>query len=209
MTNQERTDLARDDNRQDSKSTLPEGNRISEVFKKVEAAGRRVSRGRLVVATLLAGILFSLWGLFLGGQVRAQEVMGVSMAPTLESGDRLLVRSFGDLRIERGSIVVMESPDQQNSEIVKRVVGLPGDLVEVRFGQLYVNDQEVATPSGFGYPTYVQFPLMRVPPEYYFVLGDNRPLSFDSQEFGPVHVSLIHGTAMFRYYPFARLGKVE
>lgn len=119
-----------------------------------------------------------------------------SMAPTLVAGDHLLVAKF-TLQIgepDRGDIVVLEDPQNDEGHLVKRVVALGGHTVEIRDGVLVVNGRPLHEP-------YVDYRLtdqhyygpVLVPAEHVFVLGDNRANSIDFRVFGPVHESRLVG----------------
>ncbi len=131
-----------------------------------------------------------------------------SMVPTLEVGDRLLTEKVAHLfrsEPERGDIIVFESPDGE-MELIKRVVGLPGDKIRVVGGSLYVNDErqreaylnsDLPDESSYG-PT-------EVPAGHVFVMGDNRANSADSRSIGPVPQHDIVGQAFLSIWPPGRL----
>lgn len=136
-----------------------------------------------------------------------------SMVPTLLVGERGLVNKFiyRFTEPERGDIVVFRARKADGGEVnlVKRVLGLPGDEVAVRNGVLFLNgvpqkerylNRDPADESSFG-PT-------RVPPGYVFVMGDNRARSFDSRFFGPVPEESIVGEAFLRVWPPNRLALI-
>ncbi|BAU15749.1 leader peptidase I (plasmid) [Leptolyngbya sp. NIES-3755] len=140
----------------------------------------------------------------------ARYIPSGSMEPTLQINDRLIVDklSYDFSPPQRGDIVVFNPTPalkQQNFKdaFIKRVVGLPGETVEIRNGRVYVNgaildETYVATPSKPWNPVLV-------PPDSYLVLGDNRNNSFDSRYWGFVPRSSIIGRAVFRFYPFDRI----
>jgi signal peptidase I len=134
-------------------------------------------------------------------------VHGQSMCPSLEPDDRLVVDKFGLQwrTIDRFDVVVFERSEQPGVDYVKRVVGLPGETVELCAGELYVD----------GEPAVQHFPYRRgwstcgpveLGEDEYFVLGDNRPRSRDSRSFGAVRRGKIKGVVRFRVYPFGRMG---
>lgn len=137
-------------------------------------------------------------------------VRGSSMRPGIEDGDRILIDPlmpalFG---IERGDVVVLRCPLDPSLDYIKRVVGLPGDHIVLEAGRLFVNGVEVSEP-------YVAAVDRRsrvrttVREGHYFVLGDNRPHSSDSREFGQVPVELVRGTVEVRVWPPDRIGRVR
>ena len=109
-----------------------------------------------------------------------------------------LTYSFAD--VSRFDVIVLGNPADPAVDYVKRVVGLPGDLVRLRRGALVVNGR--VAPERFA-PIHdaATTPEVRVPPGFVWVLGDNRPVSCDSREFGLVPVELIRGTVRARFWP--------
>ena len=136
------------------------------------------------------------------------------MVPTLKVGDRLLVNKFGYRMhdVARGDIVVFKRPPNEANrtinDLIKRVVGLPGETVEAQNGKVYVNDQplvEKYLPAG---TVTVNMPRQVVPVDMYWVMGDNRGNSSDSRVFGPIDRKLIVGRAFLRVWPFAKAGRL-
>ncbi len=133
-----------------------------------------------------------------------------SMVPTLEVWDRVLINKLAyDLdEPERGDIVLFRSPDGGEDPLIKRVIGLPGDTMEVRHDRLFVNGEPQSE-------TYVNdeyrklqttYGPLEVPADHVFVMGDNRGNSQDSRVFGPVPEENLIGEALFRFWPPARAG---
>lgn len=140
---------------------------------------------------------------------RAFTVEGPSMLPTLHSGERLLVDKI-TYRLhppQRGDVVVFRFPSDRKQYFIKRVIGLPGDVIMGTWGSVYVNG-EALTESYLATPTPENFGPYEVPPGHYFVLGDNRSNSEDSrsQRVGFVPRDLIVGRAIWRYWPLTRAG---
>jgi signal peptidase I len=132
-----------------------------------------------------------------------------SMIPTLEIGDRVLVNKFiyrfTDPR--RGDIIVFESVDNSNEDLIKRVVGLPGDKIAVRNGRLFVNGEPQKEPyTNNRPPDRSFFARTTVPKNHVFVMGDNRGNSADSRVFGPLPEKNIEGEAFLRFWPPDRIG---
>jgi signal peptidase I len=132
-----------------------------------------------------------------------------SMIPTLEIGDRVLVNKFiyrfTDPR--RGDIIVFESVDNSNEDLIKRVVGLPGDKIAVRGGKLFVNGEPQKEPyTNQTFPDRSFFAKTTVPKNHVFVMGDNRGNSADSRVFGPLPEKNIEGEAFLRFWPPDRIG---
>lgn len=138
--------------------------------------------------------------------VQPVKVEGTSMLPRLHDGERIFVNKliyYGLPKVERGDIVVFWFPDDPSKSYIKRVIGLPGETVEVRSGRIFVNGRELEEP-------YLdpQLNLARVnlsptivKDHYYFVMGDNRDHSSDSRYWGLVPEKYIYGKALLRYWP--------
>jgi len=168
--------------------------------------------------------------LVLQASVQNFRVEGISMDPTLGSGQYLLVNKlvyepipfqsvaasdgetvgssqswifpFHPPRL--GDIIVFQEPNDPDRDFGKRVIGLPGDTVEMRFGEVYVNDTLLPEPYLAERDTTSLAPI-KVPPGHYFVLGDNRRVSYDSRELGPIPQENIVGKAWFSYWPLSKL----
>jgi signal peptidase I len=137
-----------------------------------------------------------------------------SMLPTLAVGDRLIVEklSYYTHPPQRGDIIVFAPPPQlqeqgylEDQAFIKRVIGLPGEKIEVKNGRVYV-DGELLTESYIAEaPNYAMSPML-VPPDRLFVMGDNRNNSNDSHIWGFLPEANIIGHACFRFWPIDRLG---
>jgi signal peptidase I len=143
---------------------------------------------------------------------QAFRVQGTSMEPLLFDGERIVVNKFvyRFQPIERGDVVVFWYPRDPSVSFIKRVVGLPGDLVEMRGGDLIVNGmpvREAYIPEGFRDGD--SFPPTEVRKGYYFVLGDHRRSSNDSRTWGEVPEKYIYGRAVFRFWPLSRVGPIR
>ncbi|GBF32969.1 signal peptidase I [Desulfocucumis palustris] len=127
-----------------------------------------------------------------------------SMLPTLQVGDRLLIEklSYKLTDIERGDIVVFHPPatSEFKDDMIKRVIGLPGDTVEINEGTVFINGKPLDEPYEMEKPAD-DFSPHKVPPGNIFVMGDNRNKSYDSRFWGTVPVNLVVGKAVVRYYP--------
>ncbi len=167
----------------------------------------RVSWVRLAVGSLILLILGTIWTLFLSGRFKAFEVLGNSMVPTLERGDRIIAWEEDPEELHRGDIVVVDPPpgDDDNTELVKRLMALPGDVIELRFGAFFVNGEPQPLPEGATpHSGFTWIPRTRLGIDQYYVLGDNRPVSYDSEEFGPVGPAAIRGKVLLRYSPWSK-----
>jgi signal peptidase I len=132
-----------------------------------------------------------------------------SMIPTLQINDRVLVNKFiyRFTEPERGDIVVFESVESSDQDLIKRVVGLPGDEIAVRSGKLFVNGEPQKEPyTNKRLPDMTSFALTTVPKGHVFVMGDNRGNSQDSRIFGPVPEKNLIGEVLFRFWPPRSVG---
>lgn len=143
---------------------------------------------------------------------------GSSMLPTFQPKDHILVETIH--QVERFDVIVFRDPT--NKPIVKRIIGLPGEVIRYQNDQLYIDEQPIEEP--FLQNKYVEsaggvwtsdFSLedltgeAAVPDGHYFVLGDNRRLSYDSRYYGPIPAEAIVGEALLVYYPIERITVVN
>ena len=140
------------------------------------------------------------------------KVEGTSMAPLLSDQERIFINKFvyHFEPIQRGDVVVFWYPLDRTKSFIKRVVGLGGETVEIRQGQVYVNG--VVVPEPYVPPQYEDlsdFGPMRVPKDSFFVMGDHRISSNDSRLFGPVASRYIYGRAVFAYWPVDHFGSLS
>lgn len=151
----------------------------------------------LVMALVLYFIIDSVVG-----RVRVQKI---SMEPTLLPGEILLVNKleykFGEF--ERGDVITFHFPLDPTLDYVKRVIGLPGDRVVIKGGQVWVNDQELYEPYILAPPDYDG--VWEVPKGNLFVLGDNRNPSADSHVWGFVPLENVIGKAFAVYWPVTKI----
>lgn len=186
-----------------------------------DTPSRKKSRLRENVEAIMIAILLALFiRTFI---VQAFKIPSGSMKPTLKIGDHILVNKFTygvDLpftdvtiipggRPERGDIIVFEYPVEPDKDFIKRVIGTPGDVVEIRDKTAYVNGEPVDQGYTMHTEDYVipagknardNFGPVRVPENAYFVLGDNRDNSYDSRFWGFVEEETIKGKAFIIYW---------
>ena len=179
----------------------------------IDGSGTRVLRWLLqalreVAETVVPAVIIALViNLFLA---QATQVLGQSMEPNLHSAQRVVVEKVTYRLLHgprRGDIVVIDLPEQTDM-LIKRVVGLPGETIEVRNGEVYIEGEKLAQswvvkPGGGSYGPQA------IPPLHVFVMGDNRGASNDSRNFGPVAIEHIVGHAWFSYWPPEYVGFVE
>ena len=142
------------------------------------------------------------------------KVEGTSMMPALTDQERIFINKFnyrfGITNIERGDMVVFWFPLDKTKSYIKRVIGLPGDTIEIDDGQVILNGKplrEDYVPEE--YHDHQSYPRTVVPPDNYFVLGDHRSSSNDSRAWGTVERSYIYGKAVFVYWPLDKMGRVH
>ncbi len=145
---------------------------------------------------------------------RPVKVEGTSMMPSLFDQERLFINQFtykfklGD--IKRGDTVVFWYPEDTTKSYIKRVIGLPGDSVEIDDGYVVINGKKLQ--ESYVPPEYRDdrsYPKRTVPPDEYFVLGDHRVSSNDSRSWGFVPRNYIYGKAVFVFWPPENMGTVH
>ncbi len=180
----------------------------SETGKRETALRRVLGWLSEVVETIVPAILIALLiNLFLA---QATRVYGQSMEPNLHSDQRLVVEkiSYNFHEPRRGDIVILRVSQAGSGLLIKRVIGLPGEKVEIKGGKVYINEQPLEEPY-LSDQSQRDMKAIVVPPEHVFVLGDNRNFSNDSRSFGPVPLDNILGRAWFSYWPLDEVGFVE
>lgn len=152
--------------------------------------------------------------------VQPVKVEGTSMQPRLENDERIFVNKFDYAfwNIERFDIVVFWYPEDPTKSFIKRVIGLPGESIDMdALGHITINGRVIDEPylapernqAARARWNQVRSDFKYVKPHYYFVMGDNRDASNDSRSWGLVPEKYIYGKAMFRYWPLPRLGTLN
>jgi signal peptidase I len=173
--------------------------------------------GVIVVAVVIAILLRTF-------VIATYSIPSGSMEPTLQIGDRIVVDKLSyDLHgVDRSNIVVFSTPPNENcagppvSDLVKRVIGLPGETISISGGHVFINNHLLAEPwlpsseQGKTYPgpspaPYALHHGYRIPNDEVYVMGDNRMLSCDSRYWGPIHESSIVGKVDLRIWPLSHI----
>jgi signal peptidase I len=172
------------------------------------AAGATLSWFRDLFLSVLIAIVVIL---FLYQPVKVE---GTSMMPSLQNDERIFINKFvyrfGISGIGRGDTVVFLYPGDPSKSYIKRVIGIPGDIVKIDDGMVYVNGKPLSEPYvAQDYRDQITWGEQTVPPDKYFVLGDHRSSSNDSRSWGYVPRQNIYGKAVFVYWPLEDLGAVH
>ncbi|MFA5136662.1 MAG: signal peptidase I [Patescibacteria group bacterium] len=168
----------------------------------------------ILETVVFIGSLFIVVYLFV---MQPNQVKGASMDPSFNSGDYIFTSKvtykFRDY--QRGDVIVFRSPKNPDIEYIKRIIGLPGDRVMIKDSEVYVNgimleEHYIAEKTNLwegGFSKEGEETI--VPDNEFFVMGDNRPRSSDSREFGTVPESGIIGQVFYRYFPSNKIGPIE
>jgi signal peptidase I len=170
-------------------------------------AGRRPKKRLLLllIPTLAAGLWYGSHAVGYVANLRAFMVPSGSMAPAIQWGDRITVDTRGGTP-NRGEIWAFHGPN--SSTLIKRVIGLPGETIEVADGRVLIDGKALDEPYLASPMTYTMPPIS-LGPEQYFMLGDSRNTSADSHVWGPLHKSKFIGRAETRFWPKDRIGPVR
>lgn len=130
------------------------------------------------------------------------KVDGKSMFPTLSGNEIMILNKLG--KVDRFDIVVVKN---NNDDLIKRVVGLPGETIEIINNNVYIDGKKIDDIYGSGESS--DYAKRKLEKNEYFVLGDNRENSMDSRTIGPIKDTQIEGTTSFVIFPFNKLGNVD
>jgi signal peptidase I len=163
-----------------------------------------VELGETILPAIVIAVLINLF------LAQATRVYGHSMEPNLHTDQRLVVEkvSYRLHGPRRGEIVVLNIPNRGPELLIKRVIALPGETVEVRDGNVFIDGQQLEEPY-LSTETRGSYGPLVVPAGHIFVMGDNRGASNDSRAFGPVPMEQVVGRAWVSYWPFEVLGFVR
>ena len=145
-----------------------------------------------------------------------QEISGSSMTPTFTNGEYILTNKviYRFTLPQRGDVVIFKSPKNKDVDYIKRVIGLPGETIQLKNGQFFINGLPLVENYEYNKPVFGESYMhegdeIDIPKDQYFLIGDNRPGSSDSREFGPIVLEDFIGKAFFRYWPTAKTGIVK
>lgn len=157
----------------------------------------------LIVSAVIAYLLLAF-------VVQPTRVQGISMQPTFYTGQRLVMEKFSYWFSQptQGDVVVIDRTNETGPALIKRVIAVAGDTVEIKDGIVYVNGQTLS-PEWYNTYTPGTLRLTEIPAGHVFVLGDNRSHSNDSRVFGTVSDDEVLGKAVFSYYPLSTFGTVH
>jgi signal peptidase I len=159
-------------------------------------ASRRLLRD-ILETILLAAVIYAGMRLF----IRNFRIDGSSMEPNLQHGQLVVIARwcYWFRSPERGDIIVFHAPGSERRDLIKRVVGLPGEQIQIANGQVLVNGQVLQEP--YIYPGPSSEGAWQLGEHQVFVMGDNRGRSLDSRSWGPLQTDRIVGKGLFSYWP--------
>jgi len=142
--------------------------------------------------------------------IQNYRIEGASMEPNFHDGEYLIVNKLAYRlgEYERGDVIVFKYPNDPSKDYIKRVIGLPGDTVEIRGGQLFVNGNQIEEPYEH-MPNARDEPPTVVDAGHLYVMGDNRPASSDTRSWGQLGQEFVIGQAWLAIWPFEQAGLVE
>jgi len=160
----------------------------------------------IITTVLIALIIFVILQVTVG----SFKVYGQSMMPNVEHGDYILVNKMSYIlgNPHRGEIIIFHHPRKPKTDLIKRIIGLPGDTVEIKGSKLFVNNIELEEEYILEPPAY-KYNQSEIPADHYLVLGDNRNNSADSHNGWTVPRNNIIGKAWLNYWPISNWGAIE
>lgn len=168
----------------------------------------------IMETVVFVGTLFIVFYLFI---LQPNQVKGASMEPTFVSDEYIFTSkvTYKFREYRRGDVVVFRSPKNPDIEYIKRIIGIPGDTVMVQQNEVYVNGRKLqedyisAKTTLFDGGHMKDGVAVQVPDGTLLVMGDNRPRSSDSREFGPIEMESVIGQVFYRYFPVSQMGLIE
>jgi signal peptidase I len=160
---------------------------------------------RLLKEVLLTVLIALLMYFALQMTIKSFRVFNISMLPTIQPGDQIIVSkiAYKSNTPQRGDIIVFYST-RHNEDLIKRVIAVPGDIVEIKGGNVFINHVKLNEPYIYEAPRYIVYEYV-VPENNYFVLGDDRNNSDDSHNGWTVPLKAIVGKAWLMYWPLDRV----
>ena len=160
----------------------------------------------IITTILVALIIFVLLQVTIG----SFKVYGMCMLPNVENGDYIMVSklSYTFNEPERGDVIIFHSPRDPSSDLIKRIIGMPGDTIEITGDEVLINGKPLEEPYIMEPPHY-EYPAETIPEGYYFVLGDNRNNSADSHTGWLLSRDDIVGKAWVNYWPIEDVNIIE
>ena len=149
----------------------------------------------------LVVFIFGLGYIFGVKEVRFYKIVSSSMVPTFEINDRIIAIKPNSL--ERNNIVIVKDPQGSDDILTKRIIGLPGEKIEIKSKSVFINGEKISEPYIKEKPSYL-LEKKSIPSLSYFLLGDNRNKSEDSSVWGSVKAGMIVGKVICLYYPFKK-----
>jgi len=153
---------------------------------------------KLIRNLIMLGFVFLVGYVFGIKEVRFFEIASSSMTPALQEGDRVV--TVKKSRLKRYDIVLLNAPKGPREKLTKRIIGLPGETIEVKDGRVFIDGERLKEDYLEERPQYEL--ETEIPSGSYFLLGDNRNESEDSRVWGPVLEKYITGRVVCRYWPF-------
>lgn len=165
----------------------------------------------IMETVVFVGSLFIVVYLFI---LQPNQIKGASMEPTFYNGNYIFTSkiTYKIRTPHRGDVVVFHSPKNHDIEFIKRIIGLPGDTILIEKNELYINEKLVDEQYISAKTTLIPGGIIQngipiiIPENHYFVMGDNRPRSSDSREFGTIPKESIVGHVFYRYFPTHKIG---
>jgi len=153
---------------------------------------------QILITIILAAVVFFL----LQATLKSSIVVLTSMQPNFQPGQRLIVNRvvYKLHEPERGDVIIFPNPNNPSEEFIKRIIGLPGETIEIKDEAVYINDAKLEEPY-IKEPTRKPFPKQKIPEGEYFVLGDNRNNSIDSRQGWTVPQKSIIGKVWLSIWP--------
>jgi signal peptidase I len=160
----------------------------------------------IITTILVALIIFVVLQVTIG----SFKVYGMCMLPNVENGDYIMVSklSYTFKDPQRGDVIIFHSPRDQNSDLIKRIIGMPGDTIEITGGEVLINGKPLDEPYIMEAPRY-EYPAETIPEDEYFVLGDNRNNSADSHTGWLLPRYDIVGKAWVNYWPIEGMNVIK